>query len=198
MYPKSLENLIEQLKVLPGVGQKTAERYAMSLLETQQEQVVAFSNALLEVKDTIRNCDQCHNLSDTKRCIICEDMTRNHSTLCVVANPKEVFSIEKSETYDGMYHVLGGLISTQKGILPDQLTIDSLVNRVKNEAIKEVILALNATVEGEMTALYISKKLEGECTITRLAFGLPIGGQLDYADDMTLLKAFEGRRKVTE
>lgn len=194
MYPKSLEKVIESLKMLPGVGQKTAERYALSLLEASNDDVEAFSNSLTNMKSSIKYCSICNNLTDEVICAICKDSTRDLSKICVVANPKEVFSIEKSGTYNGVYHVLGGLISTQKGILPDSLNIESLIERSSQS--KEIILALNATVEGELTSLYLSKRLEDITTVTRLAFGLPIGGQLDYADDMTLLKAFEGRKKV--
>lgn len=194
MYPKSLEILIENLKMLPGVGQKTAERYALSLLDASDERVQEFSNALVDMKHSIRECSVCHNLSDKDLCVICSDNSRDKSILCVVSSPKEVFSIDKSDSFGGVYHVLGGLISTQKGVLPDQLNIDTLVRRAHE--FDEIILALNASVEGEMTSLYLSKKLEGITKVTRLAFGLPISGQLDYADDMTLMKAFEGRNKI--
>lgn len=194
MYPKSLEKLIESFKMLPGVGHKTAERYALSLLESPKDDVEEFSRALLELKQSIRYCSKCFNLSDGDVCDICTDSKRDFEVICVVSNAKEVFSIEKSGTYNGVYHVLGGLISTQKGILPDQLNIDSLENRSKDA--KEVILALNASVEGELTSLYLGKRLSANTNVTRLAFGLPIGGQLDYADDMTLMKAFEGRNKL--
>lgn len=180
--------------MLPGVGQKTAERYALSLLEASKEDVDTFSLSLSDLKNSIKYCQKCHNLSDFDVCSICSDTTRDFEKICVVSNPKEVFSIEKSGTYHGVYHVLGGLISTQRGILPDQLNIDTLVARA-TEA-KEVILALNASVEGELTSLYLAKRLTDISNVTRLAFGLPIGGQLDYADDMTLLKAFEGRNKI--
>lgn len=194
MYPKTLETLIEALKMLPGVGQKTAERYALSLLDASQDEVMTFSNALASMKMNIRYCKICHNLTEDETCDICKDTHRDDSLICVVSNPKEVFSIEKLGTFRGVYHVLNGLISTQKGIMPEHLNIDDLLTRSK--AAKEIILALNATVEGEMTSLYIAKKLEGICEVSRLAFGLPIGGQLDYADDMTLQKAFEGRNKI--
>ena len=194
MYPKSLEKLIDSFKMLPGVGQKTAERYALSLLDTPKDDVEEFSHALMDLKQSIKYCKTCFNLSDNDVCDICRDSKRDFDVICVVSNPKEVFSIEKSGTYNGVYHVLGGLISTQKGILPDQLNIDSLEARSKDA--KEVILALNASVEGELTSLYLAKRLASTTNVTRLAFGLPIGGQLDYADDMTLMKAFEGRNKV--
>ncbi len=195
MYPKTLVNLIEAFKLLPGVGQKTAERYALVMLDQDQIHVDGFANALTQAKENIKECPVCYNLTDFDTCSICTDLQRDQSIICVVSNVKEVFSIEKMNQYNGLYHVLGGVISTQKGILPDQLNIEDLLRRVEN-GVEEVIIGLNATVEGEMTALYLAKKLEFKCKITRLAFGLPIGGHLDYADDMTLLKAFEGRNEI--
>lgn len=195
MYPKTLNTLIESLKILPGVGQKTAERYALSILDNDLEEVAMFAKALIDVKESIKECSVCHNLTDQEICDVCSDSYRDHDTICVVSSAKEAFSIERMENYKGVYHVLNGLISTQKGILPEDLTLESLINRINSDT-KEVILALNATVEGEMTTLYIAKKLEGKVKTTRLAFGLPIGGHLDYADDMTLQKAFEGRNDI--
>lgn len=195
MYPKTLVNLIEAFKMLPGVGQKTAERYALVMLDQNDVMVEGFANALIQAKENIKECPQCHNLTDFDLCSVCTDTNRDQTTLCIVSNVKEVFSIEKMNQYNGLYHVLGGLISTQKGILPDQLNIEDLISRVK-DPVKEVIIGLNATVEGEMTALYLAKKLEHKCKVSRLAFGLPIGGHLDYADDMTLMKAFEGRNEI--
>lgn len=195
MYPKSLENLIDSLKMLPGVGTKTAERYALSILDNDDDKVIELSKAIQAVKENIQYCEVCHNFTERSRCDTCLDTSRDHTTICVVASAKEVFALEKMHNYHGVYHVLDGLISTQKGIMPDDINIASLEARL-NSDVKEVILALNATVEGEMTALYIAKKLENKATVTRLAFGLPIGGHLDYADDMTLIKAFEGRSKV--
>lgn len=195
MYPKTLINLIEAFKLLPGVGQKTAERYALVMLDQDPIHVEGFANALIQAKENIIECPICHNLTDFEICSICSDTSRDTSMICVVSNVKEVFSIEKMNQYNGLYHVLGGLISTQKGILPDQLNIADLLSRIEG-SVNEVIIGLNATVEGEMTALYLAKKLESKVKVTRLAFGLPIGGHLDYADDMTLLKAFEGRNTI--
>ncbi|QIK69091.1 recombination protein RecR [Erysipelothrix sp. HDW6C] len=195
MYPKSLQDLIESFKLLPGVGQKTAERYALSMLERNIEDVNVFASSLVTMVDTIKECTICHNLTDSDICPICSDSSRDRSIICVVASAKEAFSIEKMNEYHGLYHVLGGLISTQKGILPEHLNIDSLIRRI-DDSTREVILALNATVEGEMTSLYLAKKLEETTEVSRLAFGLPIGGHLDYADDMTLMKAFEGRNRI--
>lgn len=194
MYPKSIMDLIDSFKKLPGVGQKTAERYALTLLDASQEEIETFSKSLVNMKKNVQRCKKCNNLSESVYCDVCENPERDHGTICVVSNAKEVFSIERLQTYQGVYHVLDGLISTQKGIMPEHINLNSLIERSKNA--NEVIIALNATIEGEMTSLYISKKLEGISNVTRLAFGLPIGGQLDYADDMTLLKAFEGRNKI--
>ena len=196
MYPDSLESLIEALMVLPGVGRKTAERYAFQLLESGVETAERFAQSLLNVHATLRHCDICNTYSDHEMCDICKNEHRDHNTICVVATPKDIYSIEKAGQYNGVYHVLGGLISTRKGVMPENLSIDELFKRLSGQT-KEVILALSATVEGETTALYISKKLEDkEILVSRLAFGLPIGGQLEYADDMTLLKAFEGRKRM--
>lgn len=195
MYPSSLEKLIESFKMLPGVGQKTAERYALHMLEQNVEKVEEFSKSMVDAHEKIKPCHVCHNFTEHDLCSICEDGTRDKSIICVVASAREVMAIEKMNQFHGVYHVLDGLISTQKGILPDDLNIDNLINRI-DESVTEVILGLNATVEGEMTSLYLAKKLENKTTVTRLAFGLPIGGHLDYADDMTLMKAFEGRNKL--
>ena len=195
MYPKTLEKLIEAFRILPGVGEKTAERYAMHVLDQSSEKVEDLSKQLIEAKENVRPCQICFNLTDHDICDICADKERNQSVICVVSNPKEAFSIERMGEYNGLYHVLGGLISTKKGILPDNLNINQLNKRINAET-KEVILALNATVEGEMTSLYLSKKLREHVKVTRLAFGLPIGGHLDYADEMTLMKAFEGRNDM--
>lgn len=194
MYPKSIETVIEELMVLPGVGRKTAERYALHLIDLDTESVIMLAKALEDMMEKVQECTQCHNYAESDLCLICQDSTRNKKQIVVVSSPKEVISIEKTNQYHGLYHVLGGYISTRKGILPDDLHIDDLSSRIENET--EVILGLNATVEGETTALYLSKKYQDVANITRLAFGLPIGGQLDYADDLTLMKAFEGRKRM--
>lgn len=195
MYPSSIEKLIEQFMLLPGVGRKTAERYALHLLDLDESVFVETARALINVNEKVKTCHICHNLSEDNHCSICQDKSRNQHQICVVSSAKEVISIEKTGQYHGTYHVLGGLISTRKGIMPSDLNIDDLKGRIKDNE-TEVILGLNATVEGETTALYISKKFKDQANVTRLAFGLPIGGHLDYADDLTLLKAFEGRKKM--
>lgn len=195
MYPSTLEKLIEAFRILPGVGEKTAERYALHVLEQNSERVEELSKQLLEVQEKIKPCEICYNLTDLEICNVCRDKERNQSIICVVSSPKEAFSIERMGEFNGIYHILGGLISTKKGVLPDDLTINELNSRL-NEETKEVILALNATVEGEMTSLYLSKKLKDRVKVSRLAFGLSTGGHLDYADEMTLMKAFEGRNDM--
>lgn len=195
MYPDSIEKLIESFMVLPGVGRKTAERYVLHLLELDEENLINLAKSAIDVHEKIERCILCHNYAESDKCQICMDSTRDKNKICVVSSPKEIISIEKTGEYHGLYHVLEGLISTRKGIMPDDLNINDLSDRIISQD-TEIILALNATVEGETTALYIAKKYDDKATITRLAFGLPIGGHLDYADDLTLLKAFEGRKKM--
>ena len=196
MYPKTFEKLIECFQLLPGVGAKTAERYAFTMLEAPQEQVKLFAKTLLECKENIRHCQTCGNISDTEECPICRDAQRNHQMICVVQSPKDILAMEKTQEYKGVYHVLNGLISTSKGIMPEDINIESLIQRITPET-EEVIIAPNATVEGETTALYLDKLLSGKgVLVTRIAHGLPMGGHLDYADELTLIKAFEGRKKI--
>ena len=195
MYPRSLESLIEKLMILPGVGRKTAERYALHLLEESDVVFEELASALNDVKENIKYCSRCHNFAEGDLCEVCKDNNRDTDLICIVSSPKEIFSIEKTGQYKGVYHVLGGLISTRKGVMPDDLNINDISNRI-NDNTKELILALNATVEGETTALYLARRYQEQVPVTRLAFGLSIAGQLDYADDMTLLKAFEGRKKM--
>lgn len=194
MYPSKLEKLIEGFTVLPGVGRKTAERYALHLLESDKQMITDLAKALIDASEGIRTCVKCHNYSQEELCSICQDNTRNNNQIVIVSSPKEVVTIEKTNQYHGLYHVLGGYISTRRGILPEDLNIEDIKERISKDT--ELILGLNATVEGETTALYLSKKYGSIANITRLAFGLPIGGQLDYADDLTLMKAFEGRKKM--
>lgn len=195
MYPVKFEKLIECLKRLPGVGQKSAERYAMSMLEYSEEDINDFISALAGIKE-IKHCKICGNLSDEDECDICKNKTRDHNTILVVQEPKDVIAIEKTNEYSGVYHVLNGAIATSKGIMPEDINIQGLMDRV-NKDTNEVILATNPTVEGETTALYIAKLLEQkEIKTTRIAHGLPMGGHLDYADDLTLIKALEDRKKI--
>jgi recombination protein RecR len=196
MYPKILLNLIEELKKLPGVGAKTAERYAFEIINRDHQDIQAFANALLKVKEGLRVCTICGNITEDVLCDICKDKKRDRSVICVVSHPKDLIAMEKMGEYHGVYHVLNGVISTFKGILPEDINIETLINRV-DQHISEVIIATNPTIEGETTALYIAKRLQLKGTnVTRLASGLPMGGHLDYADEMTLIKAMEGRKKI--
>lgn len=193
MYPKKFEDLIQAYSKLPGVGRKTAERYAFTTLNWDEEWINEFITSLSAIKDGIKHCGVCGNLSDGDKCEFCMNDTRNHNVICVVQSPKDIAAIESMQEYNGVYHVLNGLINIQKGILPENLNIQSLVNRI-NDDIEEVIIATDPTVEGETTALYITKLLDAKTKVTRLAHGIPMGGHLDYTDAHTLLKAFEGRK----
>lgn len=197
MYPKQFEALVENLRNLPGVGLKTAERYAFQILEWEEDRLEDFIKSLSNVqKGELKHCEICGNLAEGEQCEVCKDQTRDSSIICVVQSAKDVIAMEKTREYSGVYHVLNGVISTSKGIMPDDININSLLTRI-DETTKEIILATNPTVEGETTALYLSKLLEKyPVTVTRIAHGLPMGGHLDYADELTLIKAIEGRKKM--
>ncbi|MBM6765345.1 recombination protein RecR [Faecalicoccus pleomorphus] len=194
MYPNKFENLILAFQNLPGVGRKTAERYAFETLNWEQEKRERFVNALQVLIEGVDTCKVCGNLSDGDICSICSDQNRDHTLLCVVQSPKDILAIESIQEYKGVYHVLNGVINTSKGILPEDINIDSLVDRINKDEINEVILALDPTVEGETTSLYIEKLIGKDVLVTRLAYGIPMGGHLDYTDSLTLLKAFQGRK----
>ena len=195
MYPIKFEKLVDSLRKLPGVGIKSAERYAFEMLKFTEEEVDSFIESLVGLKE-IKYCSICGNLSDEDTCDICKDTYRDKNMICVVQHAKDVVAMEKTQEYHGVYHVLNGAISTSKGIMPEDINIESLIERV-NEETKEIILATDPTVEGETTALYIAKLLEKKnVNVTRLAHGLPMGGHLDYADELTLIKAMEGRKKI--
>lgn len=197
MYPKSLQELIESFRNLPGVGEKTAERYALAILDSNENDVRNFADALIEVKTKLHYCKNCGNLTEHDECDICQDISRNHDVIFVVQSVKDVIAMEKTNEYHGVYHVLNGLISTTKGIMPEDLNIDSLLNRAKEA--KEIILATNTTMDGETTAMYLNKLLKEVCPdvlVTRIAHGLPSGGMLDYADEMTLAHALSDRRTM--
>ena len=194
---KALIRLQESLAKLPSVGKKSAERMAFAMLEMDDDDLLEFSDAIRELKEKIHLCPICGNITEDEICDICADSDRNKSTLMVVSSPKDVIAFENAEGYHGLYHVLGGTISLSKGKGIDDLNIDSLIKRVEQGDIKEIIIATNPTVDGETTALYLAKLLEGKnVNVTRLAYGLPMGGNLDYADALTLTKAIEGRRKI--
>ena len=196
MYPKKFEALIESYRKLPGVGIKTAERYAFETINWDEETLDEIIQSLIDVKEGLGKCKICGNLAEGDLCEVCKDEARDPHVICVVQSPKDVIAMEKTKEYPGVYHVLNGVISTSKGILPEDINIDTLIERV-NEDTKEVILATNPTVEGETTAMYLSKVLEKKnVTVTRIAHGLPMGGHLDYADELTLIKAIEGRKKM--
>lgn len=196
MYPSIFEALVDSFRKLPGVGLKTAERYAFEYLKWNEEEAERFIASLQDAKTSIHECSICHNLAEQDICDICRDESRDKSTILVIEQIQDLIAMEKTHEYKGVYHVLGGTISANKGIMPENLNIDSLLERC-NESVDEVILATNPTVEGETTALYLSKLLENmPCTVTRIAHGIPMGGHLDYADELTLIKAFENRRKL--
>ena len=194
---KSLVRLEESLSKLPSIGRKSAERMAYALLEMNDEDIQEFAEALKNLKSSIHKCPICGNLCEDDFCEICKDEGRDKSILLVVSYPKDVIAIENSEGYNGLYHVLNGVIAPNKGIGLDELNYRSLLTRIEGGTIKEVIFATNPTVEGETTALYLARKLEPyNLTITRLAYGLQMGGNLDYTDSITLGRALEGRRKI--
>lgn len=194
---KSVERLEDSLTKLPSVGRRSAERMAFAMLDMSKDDLEEFAKAINEIKDKIHYCPICGNITDSDVCNVCSDKDRDQSTILVVSYPRDVIAFEKAEDYKGLYHVLGGTISISKGRGVDELRIDELVTRVKNGNVKEVIIATNPTVEGETTALYIAKLLEKEnVNVTRIAYGLPMGGNLDYTDSLTLNRAIEGRRKI--
>lgn len=194
---KSLDRLIDSLSKLPSIGKKSAERMAYAMLEMETEDLKEFSDAVKDLKTKITHCPICGNYTESDICSICKDHTRDDDTIIVVSYPKDIIAIEKSESFHGKYHVLGGVISPSKGKTIEELNIASLITRIENSSVKEIILATNPNVDGETTALYLARKLEQyKLNITRLAYGLPIGGILDYADALTLSKALEGRRKI--
>ena len=197
MYPNSFKNLIESFKLLPGIGEKTAERMAFFLINEDDEKVDFFSNSIKEAKEKIRKCDICNSITDKEVCDICSNDKRNKDILCVVEDPRSIFLFEKVGTFSGKYHVLNGLISPLDGIDPDDIGIEKLVKRIHNEKFKEVIIAVKQSVEGETTALYIKKILEGmNVKVTRIASGVPIGTDIEYIDSMTLERALQDRKEI--
>ena len=194
--PVALERLVAEFSRFPGVGRKTAQRLAFSILRYSQEETQNLADALTEVKEKIRYCSVCSGFTDIDPCTICSHAGRDHEQVCVVEQPNNIFPIEKSGVFKGVYHVLMGAISPLDGIGPEQLNIRKLRNRIEKSAIKELIIATNPTVKGEATALYLQQEFAGKIpTITRLACGIPAGGDLEYVDDVTLIEAFSGRHK---
>ncbi|MBD5390829.1 recombination protein RecR [bacterium] len=196
-YPKPLEDLIEDFSRLPSVGKKSAERFALYVYTKLSEETTRdFSKHLIDVKENIHICKKCGNICEDELCDICKDATRNHKQILVVETIKDLYTIENVNEYQGIYHVLNGAISISKGVGTSDLNIDSLVDLVQKEELEEIILATNATLEGEITARYIKELLQNHpVKVTRIAHGLPVGGEMSYADEMTLLKAMEGRRE---
>ncbi|MBP5684659.1 MAG: recombination protein RecR [Bacilli bacterium] len=198
MYPKSIKNLIESFKYFPGIGEKTAERLAFSVLNMEDDEIKTISDSLLSIKKNLKRCTICNNLSETEICSICDDKLRDKDTLCVVEDPKTIFLIEKTGLYHGYYHVLSGLISSFDGISPEKLNLHKLIERIENNKFKEVIIAVKPCIEGEMTALYINNILSGmKVSVTRLASGIPMGADMDYVDALTLERAFDNRKNIS-
>ncbi len=193
--PKSLDVLIKEFSRLPGIGYKTAQRLAFFILNSKYDLALNLSNSLKTLKERIKHCTRCHGITEIDPCIICSDIKRNDSLICVVENEYDIFIFEKTNAFNGKYHVLGGVLSPLDGIGPEEINVKSLLDRLK--AGMEIILATNSSVEGETTALYLSKILnEKDVSVSRLARGIPIGGDLEYLDDATLIRAMEGRTSI--
>ena len=196
-FPAALEALIDQFARLPGIGRKSAQRLAFYVMGLPEEDAAAFANAILQARQTVHVCPKCQNLTDLELCTLCRSTRRDESVICVVADPKDVLAIERAREYNGLYHVLHGVISPMNHVGPDDVKIKELTKRVAEGEIKEVIMATNPDTEGEATAMYLARLLKpfGVRT-TRLAYGVPVGGNLEYADDATLLRALEGRQEL--
>ncbi|MBQ3528866.1 MAG: recombination protein RecR [Oscillospiraceae bacterium] len=196
-FPAALQDLADQFARLPGVGGKTAQRLAFHVLSLPLQDAQAFADAIIEAKNTVHTCPVCQNLTDREICPICDDASRNHSVICVVAEPRDVIAMERSREFNGVYHVLHGVISPLNHITQDDIRIKELLMRVSKGDVKEVIMATNPDTEGEATAMYISRLLRPmEVKVTRLAYGVPVGSQLEYADEVTLSRALEGRQEI--
>ena len=196
-YIAPLQKLIEHFRALPGIGQKTAVRLAYHVLDMDAAAAKSLAGAILEAKEKIGYCNTCFNLSDRNPCAICDDEKRDHSVICVVEQPQDVAAMERMHEYKGVYHVLHGALSPLEGVGPDDLRIKELLTRLYDTSVKEIIMATNPNVEGEATAMYIAKLLKPSgIKVTRIAHGLPIGGDLEYADEVTLAKAMENRREI--
>ena len=196
MYALSVDNLIVQLARLPGVGQRTAQRLAFHILQRPADEALALAAALTEVKERVRFCRECGNLTEEELCGICTDARRDRTVVCVVEQPVDVVSLERTHEYRGLYHVLGGALSPLDGVEPGDLRIDELLRRVDADGVEEVVLATNPNMTGEATAAYLADRLRGRVRVTRLASGLPVGGDLEYADEVTLGRALSGRREM--
>ena len=193
----ALEKLIEQFQRMPSIGRKTAQRMAFHILDLTDKEAEEFAEAIIDAHTKIHRCALCHNLTENELCPICANEGRDHSIVCVVEDPRDVIAIERTREFSGVYHVLHGVISPMNGVTPEQLTIKELVERIAAGGITEVIMATNPTLEGDTTAMYIGKLVKPfEVKVTRLAYGIPVGADIEYADDVTLLRALEGRREL--
>jgi recombination protein RecR len=192
----AVENLVAQLTRLPGVGSRTAHRFAFHLLRVPEDEALALAAAIKEVKERVRFCNECGNLTEEEVCAICLDARRDHSVICVVEHPVDLISLERTHEFRGLYHVLGGSLSPIDGVEPEHLRIDELMRRVEKNGVVEVVLATNPNMTGEATASFLADRLRGRVRVTRLASGLPVGGDLEYADEVTLGRALSGRREM--
>ena len=196
MFSPAVENLVSQLTRLPGVGTRTAQRLAFHLLRVPKDEAAALAGAIAEVKERVRFCTECGNLTEEEVCAICSDARRDRAVVCVVEQPADLISLERTHEFRGLYHVLGGALSPIDGIEPEHLRIGELMQRVERNGIEEVVLATNPNMTGEATAAYLADRLRGRVRVTRLASGLPVGGDLEYADEVTLGRALAGRREM--
>ena len=196
-YSPSIETLIESFEKLPSIGHKTAIRLAYHMLDMSDDEIKEFTSSITDAKQKLKYCSICFNISDTDPCPICSDTKRDQSTICVVEDVRDIMAMERTHEYKGVYHVLHGTISPLNGIGPDEIKIKELLNRIRDNEIKEVIIATNPRVEGEATSIYLSKLLKAfNIKVTRIAHGIPVGGDLEYTDEITLMKAMEGRREI--
>jgi recombination protein RecR len=196
-FAEPIARLIDQFKRLPGIGQKTAQRLAFHVLRTDPEEAVALADAIRDAKLKIRECSVCNNITDTDPCLYCTGPTRNRSVIYLVEEPHNILAIERTRQYSGLYHVLGGALSPLEGIGPDQLKLKGLIERLKGGTVSEIIIATNPTAEGEATAVYVSKLIKPlGVRVTRIGVGIPVGSDLEYADEITMLKAMEGRHDL--
>ena len=197
MYALPIAKLIEEFAKLPGIGKRSAERLAFHILKESKERVESFSKALIDAKEQIIFCPECQSLTDKTPCDICKDAKRDHGVICVVENPKDILAMEKTKEFSGVYHVLHGVISPIDGIGPGDIKVKELLERVGKGDVREIIMATNPTIEGEATAMYIAKLFKPlEIKVTRIAHGLPVGGELEYADEITITRALEGRHEI--
>jgi len=196
MFSPAVDNLVAQLTRLPGVGQRTAQRLAFHILRSSTEEALALAESIEEVKERVRFCRECGNLTEEEVCAICEDARRDRTLICVVEQPADLISVERTAEYRGLYHVLGGALSPIDGVEPADLRIDELLQRVERNGVAEVVLATNPNMTGEATAAFLADRLRGRVRVTRLASGLPVGGDLEYADEVTLGRALAGRREM--